>query len=190
MPPGEKSVEEEWGLTHRERQVLLLVADGATSDQIAHALGLKSDTADQHINSARRKLGARNRIELAALAVRDGLVVADAAVRPVVWEVAWSADQVASSVTPRYLGRAAIRRFPGMLSMLDRPFSDWMPDWEERLAPVLDPLPSLEIGSPPVQIAGARIIIPDTGLEFEWSAQVEAAGNDRYLLEISTPLPG
>ena len=189
MPLGGKAAEGEWGLTRRERQVLLLVADGATSDQIAHALGLKSDTVNQHLNSTREKLGARNRIELATLAVRDHLVVADAAARPVVWEVAWSADQVASSVTPRYLGRAAIRRFPGMLSMLDRPFADWMPDWEERLAPALEPLPSLEIGSSPVEITGARIIIPDTGLEVEWSAWVEAAGKGRYLFVIYTPLP-
>lgn len=168
---------------------MLLLSDGASSPQIAHAFGIDPETVDQHIESARDKLGARNRIELAALAVKDGLVVEDAAARPVVWELTWEAESVVSSVTPRYLGRAAIRRYPGMASMLDRKFSDWMPSWKARLAPALDPLPSLEIGSPPVEITGARIIIPDTGIEVEWAARIEAAGRDRYLLVIPTPLP-
>ena len=168
---------------------MLLLADGASSAQIAHAFGIDPETVDQHIESARRKMGARNRIELAALSVKDGLVVEDAAARPVVWELTWDRNSAVSSVTPRYLGRAAIRRYPGMASMLDRPFSDWMPDWGARLAPALDPLPSLEVGSPPVEITGARIIIPDTGIELEWAAWIEAAGRDRYLPVIPTPLP-
>ena len=179
----------QWDLTNRERQVLLILSDGATSAQIAHAFGLSTDTVDQHIESARGKMGARNRIELAALAVKEELVVDDAAARPVVWEVTWEAESVVSSVTPRYLGRAAIRRFSGMASMLDRPFTDWMADWREKLGPALDVLPLLEPGGPPISVDGVRIVIPDTGIEFEWSARIEVAGHDRYLLVIPTPLP-
>ena len=179
----------DWGLTSREQQVILLLSDGASSAQISHAFGIDPETVDQHIESARRKMGARNRIELAALAVKGGLVVEDVAARPVVWEVTWEAESVVSSVTPRYLGRAAIRRFSGMASMLDRPFTDWMADWREKLGPALDVLPLLEPGGPPIAVDGVRIVIPDTGIEFEWSARIEVAGHDRYLLVIPTPLP-
>lgn len=169
--------------------MLLLVADGATSAQIAHGLGIDRETVEQHIASSRDKAGARNRIELAALAVKEGIVGSDAAMRPVVWEVEWEGDGTVASVIPRYLGRAAVRRFPGFGRIIDRPFSDWMSDWKELLGPALDVLPLLEPGGSPVTVDGVKIIIPESDIEFEWSASIEAAGRDHFLLRITTPLP-
>lgn len=56
-------------LTAAEEAVLRRVADGATTRDVAAALGVSAATVDQHIESARRKLGAATRLE-AALRVR------------------------------------------------------------------------------------------------------------------------
>ncbi|HVR33308.1 MAG TPA: response regulator transcription factor, partial [Acidimicrobiia bacterium] len=57
-------------LTAREREVARLVASGATNREIAQTLFLSPKTVERHISNALRKLGARNRAELAAR-VRD-----------------------------------------------------------------------------------------------------------------------
>jgi DNA-binding NarL/FixJ family response regulator len=57
-------------LTAREAQVARLVASGATNREIAQALFLSPKTVERHVSNALRKLGARNRAELAAH-VRD-----------------------------------------------------------------------------------------------------------------------
>jgi DNA-binding CsgD family transcriptional regulator len=54
-------------LSEREHQVMLLVVEGMTSNEIARRLGLAPATVDSHVRSARRKLGARTRIEAAAM---------------------------------------------------------------------------------------------------------------------------
>ena len=60
-------------LTEPQRACLRLVLMGKTSKQIARALGISEDTADQRIAAARRKLGAADRSEAArALAAYEG----------------------------------------------------------------------------------------------------------------------
>jgi len=49
------------GLTRREEQVLRLVATGRTSTEIATELGIAPRTVDDHVESARQKLGAPTR---------------------------------------------------------------------------------------------------------------------------------
>ena len=61
------------GLTDREGQVLLLVADGATNRDIAQRLSLSVKTVERHLLNAYTKLGVRNRSEATALIVRHGL---------------------------------------------------------------------------------------------------------------------
>ncbi len=61
-------------LTDRERQVLRLVAEGLPNKQIAHALAITERTVKFHIASASRRLGAENRAQAAALAIRRGLL--------------------------------------------------------------------------------------------------------------------
>ncbi|HET6642487.1 MAG TPA: LuxR C-terminal-related transcriptional regulator [Gaiellaceae bacterium] len=57
-------------LTAREREVARLVASGAINREIAQTLFLSPKTVERHVSNALRKLGARNRAELAAH-VRD-----------------------------------------------------------------------------------------------------------------------
>ena len=60
-------------LTPREREVLRLVAAGKTDGEIAALLFISRRTASEHVGKILRKLGARSRVNAAALAVRDGL---------------------------------------------------------------------------------------------------------------------
>ncbi len=62
-------------LTTRELQVAHLVADGSTNRQIARSLGIAEKTTEAHVHNIIRKLGARNRAEVAArVSAHDGPV--------------------------------------------------------------------------------------------------------------------
>ncbi|WP_456786948.1 response regulator [Cellulomonas sp. P5_C5] len=52
-------------LTAREEEVLVPVAQGRTNDEIATELFISTSTVKAHLASLMRKLGARNRVELA-----------------------------------------------------------------------------------------------------------------------------
>ncbi|WP_240340429.1 response regulator transcription factor [Nocardioides sp. SYSU D00038] len=60
-------------LSHRELEVLRLVAAGHTNAQIGAELFISRKTAEHHVSSILTKLGATNRAEAAALAIRHGL---------------------------------------------------------------------------------------------------------------------
>ena len=53
------------GLTTREREVALLVADGLRSREVAERLGIASQTVKSPLKTIFDKLGVRNRVELA-----------------------------------------------------------------------------------------------------------------------------
>lgn len=57
-------------LTGREREVLALVADGLSNDEIAHRIGVGRPTVVRLIRTASVKLGAKNRAQAAVLARR------------------------------------------------------------------------------------------------------------------------
>ncbi|WP_328426538.1 response regulator transcription factor [Micromonospora sp. NBC_00389] len=61
-------------LTHREREVLALVGQGLSNDEIAATLTLSSATARTHVSRAMVKLGARDRAQLVVIAYQTGLV--------------------------------------------------------------------------------------------------------------------
>ncbi len=61
-------------LSHREREVLRLVAGGHSNKQIAHALGITERTVKFHVTSILNKLGAENRAQAVALAAQRGLL--------------------------------------------------------------------------------------------------------------------
>jgi DNA-binding CsgD family transcriptional regulator len=63
-----------FGLTPREREVLRLVADGYSNNQIAQQLFISRATASVHVSNILSKLGVATRVQAAALAHRRGLV--------------------------------------------------------------------------------------------------------------------
>ncbi|MFI7547146.1 response regulator [Actinoplanes sp. NPDC049599] len=60
-------------LTQREREVLALVGQGLSNDEIGAALFLSPATARTHVSHAMGKLGARDRAQLVVIAFRTGL---------------------------------------------------------------------------------------------------------------------
>jgi DNA-binding NarL/FixJ family response regulator len=61
-------------LTDREREVMALVAEGLSNDEIAERLVLSPMTAKTHVSRAMTKLGARDRAQLVVFAYESGLV--------------------------------------------------------------------------------------------------------------------
>ena len=58
----------------REREILALLADGATDGQIAARLELSPATVQTHVRNAKAKLGARTRAQAVAVALQRGLI--------------------------------------------------------------------------------------------------------------------
>jgi ATP/maltotriose-dependent transcriptional regulator MalT len=65
--------EDPFGLTPRERQVLAMLAEGATNREIAASLFMAEKTASVHVSRILSKLGVRSRTEAAAVAHRLAL---------------------------------------------------------------------------------------------------------------------
>ena len=65
--------EDPFGLTSRERQVLALLAEGATNREIGAALFMAEKTASVLVSRILSKLNARSRTGAAAVAHRHGL---------------------------------------------------------------------------------------------------------------------
>lgn len=59
-------------LTRRQRQVIVLAANGYTNAGIARHLGIHHNTVDRHFAEAYASLGARDRANAVALAYRRG----------------------------------------------------------------------------------------------------------------------
>jgi DNA-binding NarL/FixJ family response regulator len=69
---GEETPEDP--LTPRELEVVKLIAEGLTSEEIAEQLFISKKTVDRHRANVLEKLGMRNRVELTRYAIRRGLV--------------------------------------------------------------------------------------------------------------------
>ena len=61
------------GLTTREVEVLCLIAVGKSNRDIAEALFISLNTVANHVRNILAKIGAANRTEAAAYAIRHGL---------------------------------------------------------------------------------------------------------------------
>jgi DNA-binding NarL/FixJ family response regulator len=61
-------------LSPREQDVVKLIAEGHTSDEIAVRLHIARKTVERHRSNALAKLGMRNRVDLTRYAIRRGLV--------------------------------------------------------------------------------------------------------------------
>jgi len=71
IPPAEAQVQ----LTPREREVLELLAAGASNKVIARRLEVSVHTAKFHVASLLRKLGASGRLEAVGIGLRTGLLM-------------------------------------------------------------------------------------------------------------------
>lgn len=61
-------------LSKREREILQKVADGATTRQVASDLGISPHTVKTHLERIFEKLGANDRAQAVAIAIRAGIV--------------------------------------------------------------------------------------------------------------------
>ena len=62
-------------LTRREREILAMLAEGLPNKLIASRLGISDHTVKTHLEAIFDKLGASNRVEAVARAVRTGLLL-------------------------------------------------------------------------------------------------------------------
>lgn len=74
--PDEDSVRMVFALTERERQVLVLIADGKSTKEAAAQLGISYKTADSHRSRILEKLGVHETASMVRYAIRAGLIEA------------------------------------------------------------------------------------------------------------------
>jgi PAS domain S-box-containing protein len=72
--PDEQSVRMVFSLTERERQVLVLIADGNSTKEAAATLGISYKTADSHRSRILEKLGVHETASMVRYAIRAGLI--------------------------------------------------------------------------------------------------------------------
>ena len=72
--PRPSTVADPTGLTNRQHEVLVLLADGLTNADIAARLTLSAKTVDHHVSAVLGKLGVPTRGQAAAAARRRGLL--------------------------------------------------------------------------------------------------------------------
>ena len=73
-PHGDWGSPESDRLTARERQVLVMIAEGLPNKTIAAELGITSHTVKFHISSIMQKLGAASRTEAVTIGLRKGII--------------------------------------------------------------------------------------------------------------------
>ena len=69
-------------LTEREREVLVLVAEGLSNEELARRLFLSPLTTKTHVSRILTKLAARDRAQLVVIAYESGLVTPGSATFP------------------------------------------------------------------------------------------------------------
>jgi DNA-binding NarL/FixJ family response regulator len=73
LPESSPTLGADASLSPREREVLMLVAEGRTNKAIASALYVSPNTVKTHVSSLLHKLHADSRVQLAAIATKHGL---------------------------------------------------------------------------------------------------------------------
>ena len=61
-------------LTQRQREILTHLARGLTNEQIGRVLGIRADRVKLHVRSILSKIGAANRTEAVALAMKNHML--------------------------------------------------------------------------------------------------------------------
>jgi DNA-binding NarL/FixJ family response regulator len=72
-PPATTRRPDTFGLSTREREVLVLVAQGRTNREIGERLFISQKTVGVHVGNILSKLEVSGRVEAAAVAIRLGL---------------------------------------------------------------------------------------------------------------------
>lgn len=130
--PGTPNSDERPELSEREREILILVATGASNKLIAQQLVISPNTVKVHLRNIFAKVGAASRTEAALYAIREGLVqvTGDA---PVV-----AADEgpagPAEAATAAEAVEAAVPLAPGALSA---PPAGPRPAWQRWALPLV-----------------------------------------------------
>ena len=119
-------------LTNREIDVIWLLSDGATNDQIALALGISPETVQQHVKRIRDKLGAQTRAHAIARALHDGILDESAGRRDVFVHQAIR-DEAGEVVDSRlvYFTPNAAEDHPDLRKHQGQPMSSWYPNYAE-----------------------------------------------------------
>ena len=73
-PPDEEALRIVFTLTERERQVLVLVAEGKSTRQAARQLGISYKTVESHRSRILEKLGVHETASIVRYAIRAGLI--------------------------------------------------------------------------------------------------------------------
>jgi PAS domain S-box-containing protein len=74
VTPDEEAVRIVFSLTERERQVLVLIAEGKSTKEAAARLGISYKTADSHRSRILEKLGVHETASMVRYAIRAGLI--------------------------------------------------------------------------------------------------------------------
>ncbi|MCK4919640.1 MAG: helix-turn-helix transcriptional regulator [Bacteroidales bacterium] len=61
-------------ISKREKQVLVLIAEGLTCDEIGYQLNISTTTVISHRNNMKQKLGVKNSCELVFSACKSKLI--------------------------------------------------------------------------------------------------------------------
>jgi len=110
-PPGAPTPANRPELSEREREILILVATGASNKLIAQQLVISPNTVKVHVRNIFAKIGVASRTEAALFAIREGLVQINGELPQVAAEEPAAADPASAPppATPSLPARRAIR---------------------------------------------------------------------------------
>ena len=77
MFTGEIANSSDMGLSAREMEIIGLVADGLTNQEIAEKLTISKRTVDNHVSNMFTKTGSKNRVALLNWAMDHGKICRD-----------------------------------------------------------------------------------------------------------------
>ena len=77
MFAGEIANSSQMGLSAREMEIIGLVADGLTNQEIAEKLTISKRTVDNHVSNMFTKTGSKNRVALLNWAMDHGKICRD-----------------------------------------------------------------------------------------------------------------
>ena len=73
-PKNQKEANKKYGLTKKELEVLSLIVDGLSNQEISEKLVVSISTTKAHVHNILQKLYLRDRTKAAIIALKEGLV--------------------------------------------------------------------------------------------------------------------